>query len=100
MKSFFSLIKNSAFIFVGLILLSACNKTQMQDISRVTTISENWKMQPEDKLKNIDEKSISEGTFNTTNWYDAVVPGETQTYHANFDLKNSGNKKPVLKVKA
>ncbi len=75
MNKFFSLVKNSALIFVGLILLSACNKTQKQDISRVATISENWKMQPEDKLKSVDEKSISEGTFDATNWYDAVVPG-------------------------
>ncbi len=75
MSSFFSLVKDSAFIFVGLIFLSSCNKAQMQDISRVTTISENWKMQPEDKLKNVDEKSISESNFDATNWYDAVVPG-------------------------
>jgi len=75
MSSFFSLVKNSALIFVGLILLLSCNNTPMQNISRVTTISSNWKMQPEDKLKNVDEKSISENKFDAANWYDAVVPG-------------------------
>jgi exo-1,4-beta-D-glucosaminidase len=32
--------------------------------------------------------------------YITLLPGETQTYHASFNLKDSGDKKPVVKVKA
>lgn len=39
------------------------------------TLSSGWKMQPADKLIGIDERQVSENSFDAQKWYDAVVPG-------------------------
>lgn len=43
--------------------------------SRVEVISSGWKMLPNDKLGGIDEKAISQKSFNPKSWYNAIVPG-------------------------
>jgi exo-1,4-beta-D-glucosaminidase len=53
----------------------ACTNTGSQVTSRVEVLSSGWKMQPVDKLINVDEMSVSLNDFNTESWYDAVVPG-------------------------
>ncbi len=63
-------------LFAGMMFLS-CSSDKKEGIfaSRVVKINENWKMQPEDKLKGVDDALISQNNFNTDNWYQAVVPG-------------------------
>lgn len=58
-----------------LIINSACNKSNDRITSRVEVLSSGWKMQAEDKLKDISEEKISLNDFNAENWVDAVVPG-------------------------
>ena len=62
-------------LIVSLILMIACTNTGSQVTSRVEVLSSGWKMQPVDKLINVDEMSVSLNDFNTESWYDAVVPG-------------------------
>ena len=62
-------------LIVSLILMIGCTDTGSQVTSRVEVLSSGWKMQPVDKLINVDESSVSLNDFNTDSWYEAVVPG-------------------------
>ena len=59
----------------SLILITGCTDTGSQVASRVDVLSSGWKMQPVDKMINVDEPSVSINDFNTDSWYEAVVPG-------------------------
>jgi len=61
----------SALTFVA----SLSSNAEKSSSYKVTTISENWKMQASEKLGKLDESLISKTNFNTKTWYDAVVPG-------------------------
>lgn len=61
--------------FLILVLFISCKHGNLKIESTVDTLSVGWKMQPEDKLAGMDEKSISENGFDVTSWYKAVVPG-------------------------
>ena len=61
--------------FLILVLFISCKPGNLKIESTVDTLSVGWKMQPEDKLAGMDEKSISENGFDVTSWYKAVVPG-------------------------
>ena len=54
---------------MSMILLLACLKTEKPIASRTELISSNWKMQPEEKLQGIEEKSISQNEFI---WFDML----------------------------
>jgi len=58
-----------------LLFLSACSKPDPIVTSRIEVLSANWKMQPVDKLKGVDDPSVSQSSFDTKDWYEAVVPG-------------------------
>lgn len=62
-------------LFLIVFLMCACSGTDRNVESKVLTISEDWKMQPSDKLTAVDEKNISENGYSTETWYDAIVPG-------------------------
>jgi exo-1,4-beta-D-glucosaminidase len=62
-------------LIFSLFMLSSCQKSDYKVGSRTDVLSDNWKMQPVDKLTGIDEKSIAENGFDTKSWYDAIVPG-------------------------
>ena len=57
------------------ILFTACSQADLKVDSTVRALTDGWKMQPSGKLTGIDEKTISESSFNTDNWYKSVVPG-------------------------
>ena len=63
------------FMIAALLITVTCSKNQSQVSSATETLSSGWKMQPADKLKDVDESSVSINDFNDTNWYEAVVPG-------------------------
>ncbi len=75
MKQFYSLTKTTWLFVISMFLISACTKTDMLVTSRTEIISSNWKMQPVEKLQGVEENSISQNSFNASEWYDAVVPG-------------------------
>ncbi len=56
-------------------LMLFCRQSEPLITSRVEVLKENWKMQPENKLNNIDEKLISQNGFDAGSWYRAIVPG-------------------------
>ena len=62
-------------LIVSLILITGCTDTGSQFTSRIEVLSSGWKMQPVDKMINIDEPSLSLNDLNTDSWYEAVVPG-------------------------
>ena len=66
-----------AFITVAVLFcfMPACKKSDIQVASRVELLSDNWKMQPSEKLQNVDEKTISLSNYDPESWYKAVVPG-------------------------
>ena len=66
-----------AFLFLAfpLLFISACRESVMVNTSRVEVISDNWKIQPADKLAGTDETSISQNGYDTQSWYKAEVPG-------------------------
>lgn len=65
--------KTSTIVLIILVLaFSACSERLT---SRVETLSYGWKMQPQDKLKEVEEEKISLSDFGTDAWYDAIVPG-------------------------
>ena len=75
MKRDYILLIPILFFVLSIFSLSACKKSDKIISSRVELISDNWKMQAEDKLAGIDDKAISQGEFDTKSWYKAVVPG-------------------------
>ena len=56
-------------------LLTSCLKSGNEVASRVEVLSSDWKMQPQEKLSGVDEKSISQNDFDTKSWFTAMVPG-------------------------
>ena len=65
--------KTSTIVLIILVLLlSACSE---RFTSRVETLSSGWKMQPQEKLNEVEEEKISLSDFGTDAWYDAIVPG-------------------------
>ena len=56
-------------------LMISCSNKNSQVASRIEVLSSGWRMQPADKINNIDEISVSLNDFNTESWYEAVVPG-------------------------
>ena len=65
--------KTLTIVLIILVLaLSACSEKLT---SRVETISSGWKMQPQEKLNEVEEEKISLSDFGTDAWYDAIVPG-------------------------
>ncbi len=80
-SNYFQMIKqfncSSAILFFvfSIFFISGCTKSDVVITSRVEVLSDNWKMQPEDKLKGADEKAISQNGFDTRSWYQAIVPG-------------------------
>lgn len=62
-------------MIAALLITVSCSKNQSQVSSATETLSSGWRMLPADKLKDIDESSVSASDFNDTNWYEAVVPG-------------------------
>lgn len=75
MKRLYYLSFSVIFLIVSLILIIACTNTGSQVASRVELLSSGWKMQPVDKLSNVDETTVSLNDFNADSWYEAVVPG-------------------------
>ena len=62
-------------LLIPFLLFSACQKSGNEVVSRVEVLSSNWKMQPQEKLSAVDEKSISQNDFDTKAWFMAMVPG-------------------------
>ncbi len=56
-------------------LFTECHNSGNYTASKVEVLSSGWKMQPEEKLKDVGEETISLNGFDTKTWYDAVVPG-------------------------
>lgn len=75
MKRPFNIAISNLFLMVAFLLMYACSKSDPVLTSRVTVISDGWMMQPEDKLKGIDERAISQNGFDSQSWYKAMVPG-------------------------
>ena len=63
------------FLTFSFLFISGCTKSDKKNSSRVEVLTENWKIQPADKLVKVDEQSISKNGFDTKSWYKAVVPG-------------------------
>jgi exo-1,4-beta-D-glucosaminidase len=66
----------SILIFAFSVLFyTSCSKSEKIITSRVELITDNWKMQPEDKLVGVEEQVISQSGYDSRKWYNAVVPG-------------------------
>lgn len=75
MKRLYSLLLVFIALFVSIITLDSCKKHELKVVSRVQVLSDNWKMQPSENLKDIDEKLLSSNEFDQDSWYKAIVPG-------------------------
>ncbi len=66
-----------AFLFLNLVFISCTNsKTEIKPAeSQVINLNENWKMQPEEDLKDINDAEISKNSYSDQDWMTAVVPG-------------------------
>ncbi len=63
-------------IFYCLMALStSCNDTEKEVTYRTCNINTGWKMQSSERLKGVDENSISGNNFDDASWLEAVVPG-------------------------
>jgi exo-1,4-beta-D-glucosaminidase len=62
-------------LIVSLTFIISCSNSGSEIASRVEVLSSGWKMQPADKLNNVDENTVSQNDFNADAWYEAVVPG-------------------------
>jgi len=56
-------------------LFTGCHNSGNYTASEVKVLSSGWMMQPEEKLKDVSEETISLNGFDTKTWFDAVVPG-------------------------
>ncbi len=63
------------FLAFPLLFIYACRESVVVNTSRVEVLSDNWKIQPADKLTGTDEASISQNGYDTQSWYKAEVPG-------------------------
>jgi len=70
---------NLAALFVLLLLPTffyyGCQKAPVTSEAKVVSLDSEWKMQQNNKLSGIDEKTVSENNFDTQSWYKAEVPG-------------------------
>ncbi len=65
-------------ILLGLnLLFYSCNNKDVKHppISQTINLTDNWKMQPVEKLKGISDEKISQNNFNSETWFNAIVPG-------------------------
>lgn len=69
-----SIVTLLSLTFVFIFTPSCKNKSGMIS-SKVEVFSSGWKMQPQDKLNNTDEASVSMNNYDDGSWYRAVVPG-------------------------
>ena len=76
MKKQYSRSASILFLITPILFLLSCRQSSVcNSYPRVETITNDWKIQPMDKLAGINEKSISQSDFDVKSWYDAVVPG-------------------------
>ncbi len=73
-RHFFHQIADFAFV-ISFVILTSCGKNVTTVTSRTGLLSDNWKMQQADKLKDTDEKSVSMNDYDVSSWNNAVVPG-------------------------
>ncbi len=66
-----------AVLLISMVALLTSLSSKAENISsyKVTTISDNWKMQAAEKIGKIEDSMISKIDFNTKTWYEAVIPG-------------------------
>ena len=66
-----------AILLISMVALLISFSSKAENISsyKVTTISDNWKMQAAEKIGKVDESLISKINFDTKTWYEAVIPG-------------------------
>jgi exo-1,4-beta-D-glucosaminidase len=62
-------------ILLLFLFFAGCIDSGQRPEFRVETLSSDWRMQPSDQLSGIEERSISESGFDTSSWYEAIVPG-------------------------
>jgi len=65
----------SLLAFISTFFLTGCKETDKQPLSNRMSLTENWKMQPSEKLEGVSDDQISLSDFNDDNWYNAIVPG-------------------------
>lgn len=75
MKSIYSSAVACMMLFASLALMPGCGKQNPEEVSRVETLTSNWKMQAGDKLSGVEENVIATNGFETQSWLEAVVPG-------------------------
>lgn len=69
LRTLFVLLLVPSFLYVG------CRKAPVGSDAKVVSLTSDWKMQPTNKLKGIEDKAISENSFDAQSWYKAEVPG-------------------------
>ncbi len=74
------------FVSFTFLFITGCAKSDKINCSRVEVLTDNWKIQPADKLGKVDERSISENGFDTKSWYKAMVPGTVLGSLATFNV--------------
>ena len=64
-------------IFILSLMLINCktNDEVTPALSEIINLSDNWKMQPIENLKGVNDSEISQNNFDSKDWYDAIVPG-------------------------
>ncbi|MGV8096623.1 MAG: sugar-binding domain-containing protein [Mangrovibacterium sp.] len=62
-------------ILLLFLFFTGCMDSGQKPEFRVETLSSDWRMQSSDRLDGIEERSISESGFDTSSWYEAIVPG-------------------------
>lgn len=66
---------NLSVLILLIVCFSACGKKSGESESRTESLRLNWKMQPQDKLKDVNDSLVSNESFDVTQWYEAIVPG-------------------------
>ncbi|MEN8186200.1 MAG: sugar-binding domain-containing protein [Bacteroidota bacterium] len=71
------IIRYKAFVLVLSVMLLGCKTNEIikPSASQTINLSENWKMQPLEKLEGVSDAEISANAFDSKDWYKAVVPG-------------------------
>ncbi len=75
MKNRYPLITSFLFVFLTTMFFCENTKADKQLDFHIRTLSSGWKMQSADKLIGVDERLVSENSYDARKWYDAVVPG-------------------------
>ena len=70
-------MKNYCFVYILFIavIVITCGKDGKHEAYNTKALSSNWMMQSSERLKGIDEATISQNTFDDQSWYQAIVPG-------------------------